>query len=188
MHFCHKYPPHQCSWTEKASVLLTNMIVSACVMCRDRLKRQKRGAGRRSRNELLLQGAHVPTSILSALFPLPMKHSPFQCLATRHFSAVPAISLAIWCADMLNALLVGSSATSTIVGCVVVDVEMAVYVASNSVFALESACAHTRLICVKKLPIAGRCGLCVPVCSIWTSLLRIIYNGSTFYMWMSQPH
>ena len=96
---------------------------------------------------------------------------PFQHLAPCTVPAVPALSPAILCAGML----VGSSATSPIVGCVVVDVETAVYAAFIDAFALESALAHALFVCVEKLPVAGG-----TVCAsmLYRHAYCVIYNGS----------
>ena len=69
----------------------------------------------------------------------------------------------------------GSSAISTIVGCVVVDVETAVYAAFIDAFALESALAHALFVCVEKLPVAGG-----TVCAsmLYRHVCCVIYNGS----------
>ena len=134
--------------------------------------RSGKNAGRVDvRNELFHQGAQEPASHLSALLHNPMKHEPFQHLAPCTVPAVPALSPAILCAGML----VGSSATSPIVDCVVVDVETAVYAASVDAFALESALAHARFVCVKKLPVAGGT---VCASTLYRHAYCVIYNGS----------
>ena len=141
-----------------ANVLLTSVTVSARAMTGYRCGKN---AGRVDVGDgLLHQGVQLPVPLLSALSHRPMKHGPSQCLAHWAFLTVPALSPAILCAGML----VSSSATSAIVGCVAVDFKTVVHVASAATFALETVLARLALTALKscKLPVA----LCVPVCSL----------------------
>ena len=122
-------------------------------------------------NKLFQQGAQEPTLHPSALTHQPTEHGPFQRLAPWPFPAVPAPSSTILCSNMLAD---GPAASSTM-GSVVEDVETAVYAASVDAFALESALAHARFVCVKKLPVAGG-----TVCAsmLYRHACCVIYNGS----------
>ena len=123
-------PPRMCANAcSQATLLLVSWQADRC----------RKNAGRvHVRNELFHQGAQVLVSLLSALSHLPMKHGPFQHLALWPSVAVPALSPTILCAGML----LGSSAASAMMGCVVVDVQTVVVYASAAAIGLEMAFAR----------------------------------------------